>query len=47
VLKNADAVTRVSSQIAKLQRSEISNPPIYGARIVSKILNDSDLYAEW
>lgn len=47
VLKNADAVARVSSQLAKLQRSEISNPPIYGARIVSKVLNDPDLYAEW
>jgi aspartate aminotransferase len=47
VLKNADAVARVNSQLAKLQRSEISNPPLHGVRIVNKVLNDPDLYAEW
>ncbi|GAB1318584.1 Aspartate aminotransferase, cytoplasmic [Madurella fahalii] len=39
--------TRVASQLAILQRSEISNPPIYGARIASIILNDAALFAEW
>lgn len=46
----ADAVettTRVASQLAILQRSEISNPPIYGARIASIVLNDPALFAEW
>lgn len=40
-------VTRVASQLAILQRSEISNPPAYGARIASLILNDPKLFAEW
>jgi len=47
---SADATeitTRVASQLAILQRSEISNPPIYGARIASIVLNDSALYSEW
>ncbi|EAQ88422.1 aspartate aminotransferase, cytoplasmic [Chaetomium globosum CBS 148.51] len=46
----ADAVettTREASQLAILQRSEISNPPIYGARIASIVLNDPALFAEW
>ncbi|KAJ4220564.1 Aspartate aminotransferase, cytoplasmic [Fusarium solani] len=40
-------ITRIGSQLAVLQRSEISNPPLYGARIVSTVLNDADLFAEW
>ncbi|KKA26107.1 hypothetical protein TD95_003124 [Thielaviopsis punctulata] len=39
--------TRVASQLAILQRSEISNPPLYGARIVALILGDEALTAEW
>lgn len=42
-----DTITRVSSQLAILQRSEISNPPIYGARVASIVLNDNALFAEW
>jgi aspartate aminotransferase len=38
---------RVKSQLSVLQRSEISNPPSYGARIVSLILNDASLFEEW
>ncbi|GAB7348196.1 hypothetical protein MBLNU459_g6200t1 [Dothideomycetes sp. NU459] len=38
---------RVGSQLAILQRSEISNPPAYGARIASLILNEKTLFAEW
>ncbi|KAI2641221.1 PLP-dependent transferase [Xylaria nigripes] len=40
-------VARVASQLAILQRSEISNPPLYGARIVSTVLNNAQLFAEW
>ena len=40
-------VGRVASQLAILQRSEISNPPAYGARIASLVLNDKELFAEW
>ncbi|KAL1885906.1 Aspartate aminotransferase, cytoplasmic [Paecilomyces lecythidis] len=37
----------IASQLAILQRSEISNPPAYGARIASLVLNDSKLFAQW
>ena len=42
-----DTVKRIASQLAILQRSEISNPPAYGARIASKVLNDDKLFSEW
>ncbi|KAK4628969.1 Aspartate aminotransferase, cytoplasmic [Fulvia fulva] len=42
-----ETVTRVGSQLAILQRSEISNPPAYGARIASLVLNDDKLFAQW
>lgn len=37
----------ISTQMEHLQRVEISNPPAYGSRIVSKVLNDPELFAEW
>lgn len=40
-------IGRINSQLAILQRSEISNPPAYGARIASLVLNDKQLFAEW
>jgi len=43
----SDEVSRVASQLAILQRSEISNPPAYGARIASMVLNDDKLFAQW
>lgn len=39
--------THIASQLAILQRSEISNPPAYGSRIASIVLNDTKLFAEW
>ncbi|KAG2228727.1 aspartate aminotransferase [Thamnidium elegans] len=45
--KTPEATKRVFSQFEKLQRSEISNPPAFGSRIVDIVLNDKDLYAEW
>ena len=42
-----DVAKRVASQLAILQRSEISNPPAYGARIASTVLNDKALFAQW
>ncbi|KAH8920082.1 PLP-dependent transferase [Atractiella rhizophila] len=38
---------RLQSQLSVLSRVEISNPPTFGARIVSKILNDPQLFEEW
>lgn len=43
----SDTIKRIASQLAILQRSEISNPPLYGARIASTVLNDQALFAEW
>ncbi|KOS18250.1 Aspartate aminotransferase [Escovopsis weberi] len=43
----AATATRVGSQLAILQRSEISNPPLYGARIAGTVLNDAKLFSEW
>ncbi|TEY65337.1 hypothetical protein BOTCAL_0141g00220 [Botryotinia calthae] len=40
-------IARISSQLTLLQRSEISNPPAYGARIASTVLNDESLFKEW
>ncbi|KAM3419750.1 Aspartate aminotransferase [Cercospora zeina] len=42
-----ETTQRVGSQLAILQRSEISNPPAYGARIASLVLNDDKLFAQW
>ncbi|CUM56068.1 uncharacterized protein AC631_01453 [Debaryomyces fabryi] len=37
----------IKSQLNKLTRSEISNPPAYGAKIVATILTDSELRKQW
>lgn len=42
-----DTTKRIASQLAILQRSELSSPPIYGAKIASTILNDEQLLSEW
>jgi aspartate aminotransferase len=47
VAKSPEQTKRVFSQFEKLQRSEISNPPAFGARIVDIVLNDEALFAEW
>ncbi|KAJ7940743.1 aspartate amino-transferase [Mycena leptocephala] len=39
--------TKVKSQLSVLQRSEISNPPTHGARIVSMILNNPSMFEMW
>ncbi|KAH9005195.1 aspartate aminotransferase [Lactarius hatsudake] len=47
VTPTKETADRVRSQLSVLQRSEISNPPTYGARIVALILNNPELYEEW
>ncbi|KAJ3390112.1 Aspartate aminotransferase, cytoplasmic [Entophlyctis sp. JEL0112] len=37
----------VRSQLCRINRASISNPPAFGARIVSVVLNDPVLFAEW
>ncbi|KAF7295026.1 Aspartate aminotransferase [Mycena indigotica] len=47
VSTSKEAATRVKSQLSVLQRSEISNPPTHGARIVSLILNNPNMFEMW
>ncbi|KAF7793108.1 hypothetical protein EIP86_004216 [Pleurotus ostreatoroseus] len=47
VAPSQEAATRVKSQLSVLARSEISNPPAHGARLVSLILNDAALFELW
>lgn len=48
LLETNDALnTAVHSQFQRMIRTEISNPPLYGAKIVSKILNTPDLKNQW
>ncbi|RPD66312.1 aspartate aminotransferase [Lentinus tigrinus ALCF2SS1-7] len=47
VSPSKEAATRIKSQLSVLARSEISNPPAHGARLVSLILNDPELFEEW
>lgn len=44
---DTETAKRVQSQLSVLQRSEISNPPSHGARLVSLILKDEQLFGEW
>ena len=45
---NVEAVkSAILSQITKLTRSELSNPPAYGAKVVSTVLSNPELNAQW
>ncbi|CAH2355622.1 aspartate aminotransferase, cytoplasmic [[Candida] railenensis] len=45
--KNPTLNRAIRSQLNKLIRSEISNPPAYGAKVVAEILTDKTLRAQW
>jgi aspartate aminotransferase len=47
VCESAEEKKRVDSQIKILVRPLYSNPPVHGARIASKILNDPALNQQW
>mmetsp|Transcript_56172 Transcript_56172/g.154882 ORF Transcript_56172/g.154882 Transcript_56172/m.154882 type:complete len:424 (+) Transcript_56172:198-1469(+) len=47
VLSTAEEAAKVESQMKILVRPMYSNPPVYGARLVSTILRDPALKAEW
>uniref|UniRef100_T1E7H6 Aspartate aminotransferase n=1 Tax=Anopheles aquasalis TaxID=42839 RepID=T1E7H6_ANOAQ len=47
VQKDATTSAAVASQITLLVRGMYSNPPAFGSRIVSRVLNDKELRAEW
>ena len=41
---NQERAKAVLSQLSVIQRSEISNPPAFGARVVAKLLNEPRLF---
>ena len=45
--KEASTSAAVASQITLLVRGMYSNPPAFGSRIVSRVLNDTELRSEW
>ncbi|CCD25007.1 aspartate transaminase AAT2 NDAI_0E01910 [Naumovozyma dairenensis CBS 421] len=45
--ETAKVKAALSSQLNKIVRSEISNPPAYGAKIVAQILNDENMTNQW
>lgn len=47
VLNKADLVPPVKSQVTLTVRGMYSNPPSHGARIVTYVLSNQDLYAQW
>ena len=47
VTQSAEETGRVLSQLKILARPMYSNPPLYGARIVSTVLGNAELNAQW
>lgn len=47
VCKDKPEALRVLGQLAFTIRTNYSNPPTHGARIVAKVLSDKELYASW
>jgi len=44
---DVDHQKRIASQLAIIQRSEISNPPAYGSRVADLAMNRPELFEEW
>ena len=47
VAGNADEAARTLSQLKRIIRTNYSNPPIYGAKIVATVLSDKKLRQMW
>ncbi|XP_011084852.2 aspartate aminotransferase, chloroplastic [Sesamum indicum] len=47
VCSSPDSAQRVKSQLKRLARAMHSNPPVHGARIVTNVVGNSDLFSEW
>ena len=47
VASSTEVATRIRSQLSVLARSEISNPPAHGARLVTLILSNPELFDQW
>ncbi|CAM4239692.1 aromatic amino acid transaminase [Kerstersia similis] len=44
---NSDEAKAVQSQIKRVIRTNYSNPPTHGGRVVAMVLGDAKLFAEW
>ncbi len=47
VAGNADEAARTLSQLKRIIRTNYSNPPIYGAKIVATVLSNPELHRMW
>lgn len=47
VVKDANDLVAVKSQLTLIVRGMYSNPPNHGGRIVSTVLNNPQLFEEW
>lgn len=47
VAGNADEASRTLSQLKRIIRTNYSNPPIYGAKIVATVLSTPELHQMW
>lgn len=47
VTKTAEDLPKIRSQLVMIVRETWSNPPAHGALVVSTVLNNPQLYAEW
>eukprot|EP01025_Chloroclados_australasicus_P018885 TRINITY_DN2007_c0_g1_i1.p1 TRINITY_DN2007_c0_g1~~TRINITY_DN2007_c0_g1_i1.p1 ORF type:complete len:468 (-),score=59.23 TRINITY_DN2007_c0_g1_i1:667-2070(-) len=47
VSTDKDAAARVLSQLKRIARAIYSNPPVHGARIVSEVVGNGDMFGEW
>jgi aspartate/tyrosine/aromatic aminotransferase len=47
VTPDKDSATRCMSQLKMVVRGSYSSPPLHGAKIAEKILNNDDLFNEW
>jgi len=47
VASSVGIADKIRSQLSVLARSEISNPPAHGARLVALILNTPELFEQW
>lgn len=47
VCKSAEVSEKLMSQMKLVIRPMYSNPPLHGARIIAKILNNPQLRKEW
>jgi len=47
ITKDSETAGKVLSQLKRLARAIWSNPPVHGARIVSEVVGNPDLFKEW